>query len=750
MVNHNKPYNLRTGSSSQKQKFGTFQGVFIPSVLTIFGVIMYLRTTWLTGNSGLWSMILIVTMSTSITFLTALSISATATNMKVKAGGAYYMISRSFGLEAGSAIGIPLYLAQTLGVSFYLTGFAESVKNIFPELSIQVIALISLVLLTLLAYSSANLALKTQLLIFIIIALSLLSFFLGSPKNIQVCRTPEVVLEKLSFWQAFAVFFPAVTGIEAGISMSGDLKNPSRSLPVGTLAAVVCGYLVYLLIPLFIWNFEQLRQYLTINPLVLKDFALVPEIVVLGIWGATLSSALGALLGAPRTLEALSKDKIAPVLFSKRFGKEQTPRIATAVSFLVALLGILLGELDLIAPILSMFFLTSYGFLNLAAGVESLLANPSWRPSFSVSWLVSLAGAFACFITMLMINPGATFIALALASLIYFLQKKRHLRAQWSDIRQGILFFLARYSVYKLASEKLNERSWKPNILVFTGSPNSRWHLIELANIFTQKRGLLISSSIIASSSFNEEKALKMEDTIREFLQKKGVEALVKIDCNENIMTGAQSIIENYGLGKTLQPNTLLIGESEKEENLLGYIKLIMATHRTNKNILIVRTNNDPQKEAQLKKTSAGSSLNRVDIWWSRQKQNAGLMIVLAYILKNHRSCRKLELNLKSLVSNKDERESAVHQLNHFLAESRISAKPEVLIRSLEEEPFSVIRRRSEQADLIFMGMRAPQKNETVEEYALYYKNLLSKTSFFPNTIFVLASEKVNFTNIFL
>jgi len=748
MPNQNRFLNTKE-ELSKSFKFGTFKGVFIPSVLTIFGVIMYLRTTWLTGNIGILAMILIVTMSTSITFLTTLSISATATNMKVKAGGAYYMISRSFGIEAGSAIGVPLYLAQALGISFYLTGFAESVKNLFPGVSIQIISLSGLVLLTLLACISADLALKTQFLIFVIIILSLLSFFLGSPQNIQVCQVPDSILEQLSFWQAFAIFFPAVTGIEAGISMSGDLKDPARSLPYGTLGAVIFGYLIYLAIPIFVWNFPEIREYLIINPLILKDLALVPELVIIGIWGATLSSALGALLGAPRTLQALSKDKITPSLIGKSFGKDQSPRIAIAVSFLVALAGILLGKLDLIAPILSMFFLASYGFLNLTAGVESFLGNPSWRPSFSVPWFVSIIGAFACFFTMLMINSGATFIALSLTSLIYFLQRKRHLRAGWSDIRQGVLFFLARYSIYKLSSEKLNERSWKPNILVFTGSPNSRWHLIELANIFTQKRGLLINSSIVASSSFSEEKALKMEDTIREFLNKKGVEALVKVDRSENVMAGAQSIIENYGLG-SLRPNTLLIGESEKEENLLGYIKLIIATYKINKNILIVRTNNDLKKEEKLKNTSVKNSIKRVDIWWSRQKQNAALMIALAYILKKHRSCQKVELNLKSLVSNKDEKESAVYQLQHFLAESRIIAKPEVLIRDLEEEPFDVIGRRSYSADLVFIGMRAPQKNETAEEYSSYYKKLLLKTNFFPNAIFVLASEKVNFTNIFL
>ena len=238
---------------SSRNKFGTFKGVFTPSILTILGVIMYLRMGWVLGHMNLFQTILIITIASVITFFTALSISATATNMKVGGGGAYFMISRSLGVEAGAAIGVPLFFAQALGIAFYLAGFSESLQVIFPDLPIQAISAITLAALTALALFSADLALKAQFVIFAIIILSIVSFFIGGG------QPPEIDPNKLAdsnigFWAVFAVFFPAVTGILTGVSMSGDLKKPEKSLPYGTLAAVIIGYIVYITIPVFLAN----------------------------------------------------------------------------------------------------------------------------------------------------------------------------------------------------------------------------------------------------------------------------------------------------------------------------------------------------------------------------------------------------------------------------------------------------------------------------------------------------------------
>ncbi|HRT30712.1 MAG TPA: Na-K-Cl cotransporter, partial [Kiritimatiellia bacterium] len=209
--------------------FGTFKGVFTPSILTILGVIMYLRMGWVLGNVGLPLTLVIVTVSSSVTFLTGLSVAALATNMRVKGGGAYYMISRSLGVEAGGAIGIPLFLAQAISISFYAAGFAEAVVAVLPMLDAKIVALVTLAILGLITVFSADIALRTQFIVMAFIVLSLVSFFLGGPPDPASLTPPDVLPQTLGFWPVLAVFFPAVTGILAGVSMSGDLKNPSRS-----------------------------------------------------------------------------------------------------------------------------------------------------------------------------------------------------------------------------------------------------------------------------------------------------------------------------------------------------------------------------------------------------------------------------------------------------------------------------------------------------------------------------------------
>ena len=263
-----------TEKTPQGYQFGTFKGVFTPSILTILGVIMYLRFGWALGNVGLTETLLIVTLASAITFLTALSLSALATNMKVEGGGAYYIISRSLGIEAGAAVGVPLFFAQALGISFYILGFSESLVTEFPSLLpeiasflhlpddiigfcdvyySQIVGIVTLLLLTGMAYKSADLVLKSQFVIMVIIAVSLLSFFCGGEPS-QELVLPAYMGERVGFWAVFAVIFPAVTGIEAGIAMSGDLKDPKKSLPRGTMAAVLLGYVVYVAVVLFLWS----------------------------------------------------------------------------------------------------------------------------------------------------------------------------------------------------------------------------------------------------------------------------------------------------------------------------------------------------------------------------------------------------------------------------------------------------------------------------------------------------------------
>ncbi len=720
--------------------FGTFQGVFTPSILTILGVVMYLRFGWVLGNLGLVQTLLIVTVSCGITFLTALSISQLATNMRVGGGGAYYIISRSLGLEAGAAIGLPLFCAQALGIAFYVAGFTESIVSLAPDISPVLIGIGTLVILTVLAYFSADLALKFQFIILALILTSLASFFLGSNSSVASSTVSTLVVPtKQSFWFVFAVFFPAVTGIEAGLSMSGDLKSPEKSLPRGTFAAIGVSYLVYLAIPIFLSNLGVSQQSLLTESLIMRSVARWGDLILYGLWGASLSSALGALLGAPRTLQALAQDGVVPKWIGKGFGKKNDPRLATAISFCVALLGILLGNLNAIASILSMFFLISYGLLNLSAAFEGIIDNPSWRPKFRVHWLWSLAGAFACLFAMLMINAGATIVAAIVAVLVYWIMQRRRINAYWGDMRYGILMLFMRFGLYKLALKKPTEKTWRPNILVLSGSPNTRWYLIALADAISQGKGFLTVAAILSDKVNDSERIENMETSIHKYLQGRSVPALVKVFTSDDIVDGAQSLIKSYGFGP-LEPNTILLGDVEKVENFKQYASLLLTAYQNRKNIIIVREDQEvslPQKESP-----------KVVLWWRRLGNNTGLMLALAYLLKTSPEWQGAKLVIKTIVETEVEKEEQTKHFKKFIQYENLEAEIEIHVRN-QEYAFDLIREHSQDASLVFLGMREPEDGESKESYSHYYEQLLNGASNMPTTAFVLASEEINFEGIF-
>ncbi|MFH0926457.1 MAG: amino acid permease [bacterium] len=733
--------NIFKKDEAANKKFGTFKGVYLPSILTIFGVIMYLRLGWIVGNVGLIGTILVVTLGTIITFLTGLSISATATNMKVEGGGAYYMISRSFGIEAGAAVGVPLFFARAIGVSFYIAGFAESVHSLFPCFSMPLIGIISLILLTVLAYISADAALKAQFFIFLIIISSLFSLFLGKIP-VGGFKTGGLLLPgRVPFWVVFAVFFPAVTGFEAGLSMSGDLENPAKSLPLGTLTAVITGYIFYLVIPVFLYRLVP-NEILISNPMVMTEIALVGGLIVLGIWGATLSSALGSLLGAPRTLQALARDHVLPGFLGKGFGAQDNPRIATAVSFIIALAGILLGDLNAIAPVLSMFFLTSYGVLNLIAGLEGLIGNPSWRPTFRVHWGFSFFGAVLCLMAMFMINAGATFIAIFIIFIIYILMSKRDLNARWSDIRRSILLFLARFSIYRLEESEADARTWRPNILVLSGSPTQRFYLIQIADAISHGKGFLTVASIVSDKTMTEDRLVQLEKSIKEFLRKQNIPALIEVTSAPDVIVGAKSLVKTYGLGP-LAPNTILLGETEKKENFLQFTELIRLTYQAKRNMIIVREGDAFQK-------TIDKQAKQIDIWWGGKQRNAGLMLTLGYMLQTSPEFKGSRLIIKTIVRREEDRQQTIENLGKFLAEGRVKAESQVLVAGKNEDIIATtIRHFSQDADLVFLGIRPPELEETTNEYALYYESLMKATEKFPSIALVLAAEEIKFSEIF-
>jgi len=719
---------------SQPRGLGTFGGVYTPSILTILGVIMYLRFGWVVGNVGLLGTLIIVTLSTSITLLTALSICAIATDRVVRGGGAYYMISRSLGIETGGAVGIPLFFAQALSVALYTIGFAESMVEVFPNLNQLYVALIVTVLVAILAITSASVAIKAQYFIMAAIALSLISLALGKPlENTEIEMWGAADRFSEPFWQVFAVFFPAVTGIMAGVNMSGDLREPTKAIPAGTLAAVGTGYLIYMGLPVLLAMRADART-LIAEPLIMQEIAVWGPSILLGVWGATLSSAIGSILGAPRVLQALARDGVLPQwlrFLGQGSGPDDEPRIGTAITLFVAVLAVYVGDLNLIAPVLTMFFLTTYMVLNVSAGIEGFLKSPSFRPTFPVPWALSLLGAIGCIAVMFLINAAATVVAALIVLGIYFWLQRRELRATWGDARRGIWMALLRMGILQISESTEDPKNWRPHILTLSGSPSRRWSLVQLADALTHNRGLVTVSSVLPSGSRDMGQQADLEERIREYLDRRGVRALVRIVTASDPFQGAMQLVEIYGIG-ALVPNTILLGDSEEPSRRDSYCQLITQVHRAKRNLIILRENHD----------RGFGDRRRIDVWWGGVQFNGGLMLLLADLLRNNIDWRSAEIFLKLVVPDEAARQAACTNLDELVQSLRVNVFTQVIVS--EGRPFDVtLREASAKADLIFLGMATPGEN-----YSQYYEALQRRTTDLPTILFVLAAPDFAFTEV--
>lgn len=725
-------------NSNQQQKLSglsTFGGVYTPSILTILGVIMYLRFGWVVGNVGLFGTLIIVTLSNIITFLTALSVCAIATDRVVRAGGAYYMISRSLGIETGGAVGIPLYFAQALSVSLYTLGFAESVVRVFPTLGeFQLyIALSVTITVGILAFTSAEIAIKAQYFIMVAIALSLISFFFGhsiEPTQIEYWND-----EGESFWIVFAVFFPAVTGIMAGVNMSGDLKDPIKSLPQGTLYAVGTGYAIYMIIPIFL-SLRANSSTLIEEPFIMADMAFWSGAIALGVWGATLSSALGSILGAPRILQALARDEIFPKsldFLGNGSGEKDEPRVGTIVTLIIAILAVCLADFNLIAPVLTMFFLTTYLVLNLSAGIESFLQLPSFRPTFKVHWSLSVLGALGCLGVMFLINAFATSIAALVVLVIYFYLQRQKLKVTWGDSRRGIWMAFLRTGIYQI-DHFPDAKNWRPHILAFSNKPQKNWSLIELADSFNHK-GLLTVANIIPEGEKYQEKS-NLEQEIKDYLETNNIQTLVKIISSDQSFPIIPQIVETYGIGPLI-PNTILLGDSkasslQKNFEHEQYAQMISSLHKLKRNIIIL-------KENPIRKFG---HYKRIDIWWRGMKANGSLMVLLAYLLKNDWHWRKASVYLKLMISSKEDPEMTTKNLKNMINKLNIDFIPQVIVS--EEKSFELnLRNYSQGADLIFLGLA-----ESPDNFGKYYYGWQKRTSDLPSIAFVMAANNFPFEEV--
>ncbi|MEW6428418.1 MAG: amino acid permease, partial [Thermodesulfobacteriota bacterium] len=499
-----------------RNRFGTFGGVFTPAILTILGVIMFMRANFVVGQAGIMGAVFILVIAKSITLTTSFSISAISTNIRVRGGGSYFLISRVLGLEFGGAIGIALFLALALSVPFYILGFAEALVRSFPGLApwFLAITLTTALALFTIGYIGAGWAIRTQYMIMAFLFAAIAAFLGGALRDFSAERFlanlgPAYTAveagggEMYAFWSIFAIYFPAVTGIDAGVNMSGDLRDPGRSIPRGTFAAVGVGFTVYLVQILLAGGAWERGQLVGLPFDLLKDKALFgwSILVVLGVVAATLSSALGSYLGAPRVLQAVSRDRILSVLafFGKGSAGGDEPRRALLFTLAITVAVLLWagneagGEaLNAVAAIITMFFLYSYGMINLAAFMEDFSDTPAFRPRFRYfHWGVALAGAAGCAVTAFLVNWRAAAVAILIIAAFLSHIKRTRLKSQFGDARWGFIYQRVKRNLLRLGSMADDPRNWRPTVLVFSGNPADREILVHYSEWIAARRGLV-------------------------------------------------------------------------------------------------------------------------------------------------------------------------------------------------------------------------------------------------------------------
>ncbi len=688
------------------QKFGTFLGVFTPSVLTILGAIMYLRFGWVVGNVGLPLTLVIVTVASAITAITALSASAVATNMQVGVGGEYFMISRSLGLELGGAIGIPLFLCRTLSLTLYCFALTESLRRFLPaeyardDVLQQCLTAAIIVVTTLIAGKSASASLKLQLPIMLAVGLSLAALTVGVFGQ-EVSQQPEwqpTYRTAGSFWVVFAVFFPAVTGFTAGIGMSGDLRKPKRSIPRGTMAAVATGWVVYMSVPVLL-AFSMAGDELAPKGVGWTKVAVLGAWLVFpGMWGAILSSAFGSALGGPRVLQALASDGLAPK-FLTRVSKTGQPTIATWATGAIALAAVALGDLNAVAQWVTIFFLTLYVTVNLSAAVESLVGDPSYRPTIRVPWWLSLAGSGGAIAVMFLINPYACAAATGgeLALLIYL--RRRAMRRRWGDVRAGLWVAVARFALLQLRGHRSDARNWRPHILLFADDLADRLGLARMASWFNQDRGVLTVCKAIGGDLKRDE--IDSRAHLREMdevLSAHGLTGFCEVNVVADFESGAVNIAQANGIAG-LQSNTVMFGWPSRTERLESILRVMRGVSQLDKSTILAR--GIPPEGPRRRK--------RIDVWWRGKENNGDLMLLLAYLLAGNIEWRHAKIRVRSIVSDEAERQQLQASLDGLIPETRIQAISEVIVRPPDKSIASVMHDASSDADVVFLGLHVPE-----------------------------------------
>ena len=717
--------------TEQKQgyHFHTFSGVFLPSLLTILGVVMFMRLGTIVGELGVLSTLGILLFAESIALATGLSISAISTNTPVQSGGPYFLISRALGPGFGSAIGLTYYVSQSLSVPFYIIGFTEAVITVFPGLEPYTlfVSLVPLLILFGIAMIGANWAIRAQYVIFFVLGISVLAIFaaaLGAPPtSARFLETLHATTGKrvdiLVLATSFAIFFPAVTGFLAGVNMSGDLDDARKSIPRGTMGAIAVGFVIYAAeILLFgaAWPREELASnyYGTLvgNALFHTGF-----LIFAGMAAATLSSALGTLIGAPRILQAFAADKIFKPLnmFALGRGKNNEPVPAMILTLILSGAVIFFGTyskgnaLNIVAKLVTMFTLCTYAIINISAAVEDYASNPSYRPHFRMfHYLVGCYGAVACFVAALFIDAALLLVAFAIVGGLFLLARRQSLKNTFGDARRGYFFEHIRRDLIALDAMPADTKNWRPQILILASGDKKHRTLIRFGSLLNNDRGILCVARILESKEDGSARERARRAALRE-MRRYSAEidtpffpTAVITPGNLDFDDALNVFLQSRSLGP-LTPNIVISGWPVNPDRVDAFFRNLQTIRLLRMNTLLLL---NPERAEE---TPRGS----IDIWW-RGKKNGSLMLILAHLLTCNRKWQKIPIRLLRIAS-EGQHDAAEAELLQLSEDARIEAQRVVLSSNGDFQ--TAFRSESAGASVIFLGFIQPDPEDSAEFY---------------------------------
>jgi len=694
--------------------FGTMP-VYLTTLSTILGAILFLRFGYAVAHAGFFGTLGIIFIGHLITIPTSLAVAEIATNQRVEGGGAYFIISRSFGLNIGGAIGIALYLSQAISVAFYVIAFAESfdpVLHAVPEnlvwlVNKQTIALVTMGLLTILMLTrGANVGMQALYVVAAVLLLSIGMFLFGKPLiEVEAVDYSATVANPDSFFHVFTIIFPAFTGVVAGLGLSGDLKNPKKSIPAGTLLATVTGLVVYVIIA-FKMVESASPEMLDADQLLMRKIVAWSPIIPIGLACASISSALGSIIVAPRTLQAMGVDRIFPsiklnLFFAKEKKTNTEPVNASVLSIVIAFVFITIGDINIVAEIISMFFMVTYGSICLISFLEHFAADPAYRPTFRSKWYSSLIGAVLSFWVMFKMNFPYAFASLLIMVVFYiFLTRANPKHRGIANLFRGVFFQLNRtLQVFLQRADKEDfETHWRPFAICVTEDTFKRQSALDMLRWIGFKYGFGTFIHYI-KGLLNEETTLEAKDSLSRLLDiAKGTKNRVYLDTiiSPSYTSAIAQVIQLSGVSG--KGNNMILfefseTEPEKLEQALLHYELLQSSKF---DICILNT------------SYKGFGYKRqIHVWITvSDYENANLMILLAYIMLGHPEWKRGIIKIFALYPQNEIKEQEKY-LQELILSGRlpISKKNVNLIPFGEgQDPRQLMSEHSVDADLTIIG----------------------------------------------